>query len=120
MLRSHSRTIALILLLVFSERGGMRLWIHHWLHEHKAASASAPASDKIQFACDCFSEAMMPLEESTFFTISVPIQKGVALEDAPQPPAPETEELYCSLKGPPAALFCSSFTGPIGSQGYPG
>jgi hypothetical protein len=107
MLRRHSKVIALFLLLIFSERGSLRLWMHHWFHESKIASASSPDSQNLQLACDCFSEALMPFQESTVFTISVPLQKSIELGDAPQSPAPDTEEVYYSLKGPPAALFCS-------------
>ena len=120
MLRSHSRIIALFLLLVTCQQGSLRLWMHNWFHANKASQACTPDSQKIQLACDCFNEAMMPLQESTIFTLSVPTQKGIQLGDAPQSPAPDTEELYCSLKGPPATLFCSYSTDAIGSQGYPG
>jgi len=102
MLRRQSKTIAVLLLLVFSQKAGLRLWMHHWLHESKTSSTS-PAAEKFQQADDCFNEAMLPLQETAFFILSVPLQKGIVLQRAPQSPAPDREKIYYSLKGPPFA-----------------
>lgn len=99
MLRRHSKTIAVLLLLVFSQKAGLRLWMHNWLHASK--TIAAPASEKFQLACDCFNEAMLPLQETAFFTLSVPTQKGTDLGTTPPSPTPDTEKRYYSLKGPP-------------------
>jgi len=76
--------------------------MHHWLHESKTTSSS-PAAEKFQQTDDCFSEAMLPLQETAIFILSVPLQKGTALQSAPQSPAPDREKIYYSLKGPPSA-----------------
>ena len=105
MLRRHSKTIAVLLLLVFSQKAGLRLWMHNWLHASK--TIAVPASEKFQLACDCLNEAMLPLEETTLFTLSIPIQKGTVLGTAAPSPAPDTEQLFFSLKGPPRASVIS-------------
>jgi len=108
MLRRHSKTIAVLLLLVFSQKAGLRLWMHHWLHESRTLSTgTTPASEKFQGADDCFNEAILPLQETAFFTLSVPIQKGADLGTTPQSPTPNTEKRYYSLKGPPATSVLS-------------
>ncbi|WP_188930837.1 hypothetical protein [Puia dinghuensis] len=105
MLRRYSKTIAVLLLLVFSQKAGLRLWMHHWLHASKTISSYAtPGSDKIQLACDCFEDAMLPLQKTAIFTLTVPTQKATELGSAPQSPTPDTEAIYYSLKGPPPSL----------------
>jgi hypothetical protein len=104
----HSKTIAVFLLLVFSQKAGLRLWMHHWFHENKSIVSSCdPASPKIQLSCDCFTEAMLPLEETALVTFPAPIPTATELGSAPQSPTPDTEKVYYSLKGPPHASFFS-------------
>lgn len=107
MRRRYSRTIAIFLLLALSLHGGLRLWMHHWLHESKTASfRTIPGAATIQLADDCINDAMLPLQEATIFTIAVPVQKATELGQAPQPPTADTETIYYSLKGPPpSSLF---------------
>ena len=104
MLRRRSKIIAFFLLLVFSEQGGLRLWMHHWFHEYKTTgrSTTTPATETIHQACDCYQVAMMPLEAAVFFTLDIPIQKSTGLINAPEIHIPAAEKLYCSLKGPPS------------------
>jgi|SRR5579859_6150600 len=103
MLRRRKKIIAVLLLLVFSQKAGLRLWMHNWLHAGKiASSCGGAASEKIQLACDCFNEAMLPLEETAVFTVSAPIQKSTELGYPPPSLVPDTEKVFCSLKGPPA------------------
>ena len=102
MRRRYSKLIAVFLLLAFVQKAGLRLWMHHWLHESKTTSTS-PAAEKFQLADDCFNEAMLPLQETAVFTLSVPTQKGTPLQSAPQSPTPDREKIYYSLKGPPFA-----------------
>src|SRR5580704_561465 len=108
MRRRHSKIIAVFLLLVFSQKGGLRLWMHHLLHEARTSS-SCPEREtgKVQLACDCFSDAMLPLLESEMVILPAPRQNAIELAAAPQPLAPATEEVYYSLKGPPDFPFCS-------------
>jgi len=104
MLRPQSKIIAVFLLLVFSQKAGLRLWMHNWFHEGKTTlSCSAPASQKLQLQCDCFDDAMMPLLESPFFAVPVPIQKCTALTIVYHTSIPDAENIFYSLKGPPAS-----------------
>ena len=108
MFRRQSKIIAVFLLLVFSQKAGLRLWMHHWFHESKTGqSCSAPASQNLQLKCDCFDDAMMPLLESPFFTVPVPVTRYTTLTVAYQSPIPTTEDIFYSLKGPPASFHYS-------------
>lgn len=102
MLRKHSRILAFLLLLVFSQRAGLRLWMHHWFHEGKTTydrTASAPESLKL--TCDCFDDAMMPLLESPLIFFPAPVRHLTALTVDRPSPILSTGKVYCSLKGPP-------------------
>ncbi|TDW99101.1 hypothetical protein [Dinghuibacter silviterrae] len=105
MFRRHPKIIAVLLLLALSQHVGLRLWMHHWLHEHNTASAAAPV--QLQQACDCFSDTMLPLEESTVFTLTIPSQNATALGDIPSTTVPDTEKVFYSLKGPPVTPVCA-------------
>ena len=98
----HPKIIAIFLLLVFSQKLGLRLWMHHWFHETKTAQSSKfPCSEKKQVRCDCIDDALMPLTGSPFITVSITIQKYIVLLAAYNSPFSDTEELFYSLKGPP-------------------
>ena len=98
------KIIAIFLLLVFSQKLGLRLWMHHWFHEAKALQIShLPFGEKIQLGCDCFDDAMMPLTESPVITVVIPLQTSMVLVAGYHPPYSAAERLFYSLKGPPAS-----------------
>ncbi len=102
MLRKYSRTIALLLLLVFSQKAGLRMWMHNWLHESKSAhsrTTSGPQSLKLK--CDCFDDAMMPLLESPPIIVPEPVRQFTTLTINRHSPILSADKVYYSLKGPP-------------------
>jgi hypothetical protein len=104
MFRKYPRIIAVLLLLVFSQKAGLRLWMHHWFHENKTAqNQSVPRSGHLLLKCDCFDDAMMPLMESPVFVIPVPVLQYTTLTVARHSPILSAGKVYYSLKGPPAA-----------------
>lgn len=103
MRRLHPKIIAILLLLVFSQKLGLRLWLHHWIHEAQTLVIPGDSSSgNIQFQCDCFDDAMMPLMESAVITLPVPIRTWTILAAGYHPPFSAAEKLFYSLKGPPA------------------
>jgi hypothetical protein len=103
MLRKYPKIVALLLLLVFTQKAGLRLWMHHWFHESKIAQHQpATGSDNLQLKCDCFDDAMMPLLESTPFIVPIPIRQYATLRVAGHSPIRSADKVYYSLKGPPA------------------
>jgi hypothetical protein len=104
MFRKYPRIVAVLLLLVFSQKAGLRLWMHHWFHESKTAqNQSVPGSGDLQLKCDCFDDAMMPLMGSPVFVIPVPVRQYTTLTIARHSPILSADKVYYSLKGPPAA-----------------
>ena len=104
MRRLNVRIIALALVLVFTQKLGLRLWMHHWLHETKALSASKHANvDKLQPNCDCIDDFLMPLDGSAVIQLPLPVRSVHVAATAYIPPFSAPDERFSSLRGPPAA-----------------
>jgi hypothetical protein len=105
MRRLHPKIIAFILLLVFTQKMGLRLWMHHWVHESRAPyNATAANAASVHLKCDCIDDAMMPMVGSSLIALDVPAQKAIVLPAAYLPPFSAAEKVFYSLKGPPARL----------------
>lgn len=104
MRRLNVRIIALALVLVFTQKMGLRLWMHHWLHETKALSASRHTTvDKLQPNCDCIDDFLMPLTGSALIVLPPPVRTvHVVMATAYMPLIAAAEERHSSLRGPPA------------------
>jgi hypothetical protein len=103
MRRVHPKILAFILLLVFSQKLGLRLWMHAWVHESRAVHSTAiPNAAAVHLKCDCIDDAMMPLVGSSVVAFEGPIQEAVVMPTAYLPPFSAAEKLFFSLKGPPA------------------
>ncbi len=102
MRRLHPKIIAFILLLVFTQKMGLRLWMHAWVHESRGLqSAPVPNAAAVHLKCDCIDDAMMPLVGSSMIALDVPPQDAVTMPSAYLPPFSAAEKLFFSLKGPP-------------------
>jgi hypothetical protein len=100
--RRFPKTIAIVLLLVFTQKAGLRLWMHHWFHENRTASSkSAPTSENVQLKCDCFDDAMMPLLASPVYVVPVPVRDYTTLTVTRPCQILSADKIYYSLKGPP-------------------
>jgi len=103
MRRLNVRIIALALVLVFTQKMGLRLWMHHWLHETKALSASKHTTvDKLQPSCDCIDDFLMPLTGTALIELPPPVRTvHVIMATAYIPPYSAAEEPLSTLRGPP-------------------
>ena len=103
MFRKYPKMVAVLLLLVFTQKAGLRLWMHNWFHESKTAqNQSLPGSENLQLKCDCFDDAMMPLLESPQFTVPLPLRQYATFTVDRHSPILSADKVYYSLKGPPA------------------
>ena len=108
MFRRYPKTVAVLLLLVFTQKAGLRLWMHNWFHESKTAqSQSTAGTENLQLKCDCFDDAMMPLLESPQFVVPEPVRQFATLTVDRPSPIPDAIKVYYSLKGPPATTSLS-------------
>jgi hypothetical protein len=104
MLRRFSKIIAFLLLLVFTQKLGVRLWMHDWLHETQTRSLTSskfPTAEKLPLRCDCIDDMQMPLTATPAIVLEVPRQQSITLLAAWLPPFSAAEKVFYSLKGPP-------------------
>ncbi|HTR31936.1 MAG TPA: hypothetical protein VMH27_21835 [Puia sp.] len=103
------RIVSFFLILIFSQKMGLELWLHNWLHETTvtASVSSAPkAKAGIQHQrvrCNCIDDALNPLVEADV----------VDFDAGPQPALLHIADIYSSrlsaerefssLRGPPSA-----------------
>lgn len=98
------RLIAFFLLIAFSQKLGLRMWMHHWLHETKNVQSFRGSSTSTwEIKCDCGEDALMPLTSSPDFELSTPVKifTGFVYTDY-EPAYFSFIQLFPSLKGPPS------------------
>ena len=96
-----------LLMLVFSQKMGMGLYLHNWLHISKQqhAGTSSPGSgQEVKFACGCINDFTLPFTETPALqvpvpTISVHIPVAVAIVNLPV-----VYKYFRSLRAPPANI----------------
>src|ERR1700744_807289 len=99
MRRMPPKIIALVLLLVFTQKMGLRLWMHHWVHENRTLhNAAVPNAANPHPKCDCIEDAMMPMEGSSLIALGIPMQLAVILPATYLPPFSAAEKVFYSLK----------------------
>ena len=104
------RVISFVLLLVFTQKLGLGLWLHDWLHEPRpvhsfAFSHRGKANWQVQpVKCSCLEDATMPLIESAAYIYSVPKKYLIAYLLAVYSPTLSNDRLYAALRGPPLPL----------------
>jgi hypothetical protein len=106
--RSTIKVIAFVLVLVFSQRLGLTLWMHHLYHEGPRAQAlKAQKSGLPQWEvhCDCFEDAFMPMDQAYTFVYHAPMVGYLVLETVYKPATVYMVTLYSNLRGPPSPFF---------------
>ena len=102
--RIITKLTTLVLILVFSQKMGMGLYLHNWLHastQHATSSSKPLQGQEIQFACGCINDFNLPFTETTVPELPAP---GITVHK------PHTEPVYSfrtvtkyfrSLRAPP-------------------
>lgn len=91
------------MLLVFTQKLGLRLWLHNRYHIEQSNQKREPLSDNEDksFKCDCIDDFMMPLDEVPCLSLTIPTQQFTTLYSNYNLPFSSAENFFCSLKGPP-------------------
>ena len=94
---------AFILMLVFSQKMGMSLYLHNWLHTGKQLTAtSTPVSnEEIKFACSCISDFTLPVSETAVMEIPLPGKLVMNPVSSPAVAVPRIYKYFHSLRAPP-------------------
>ncbi len=101
--------LALLLLLIFAEKAGLRLWLHDYLHTNavlQAAEKNDHHSTKIiAVSCDCLDDFAIPMTETEVSALPLPvIQTHIPLEIYYNSPLYVTQ-IYSGLLRAPPVLF---------------
>jgi hypothetical protein len=101
--RIITKLTTLLLILVFSQKMGMSLYLHNWLHAAKQHNSSSnPVSgQEIQFACGCINDFNLPLTETTIPVLQVPVTTVNIPQAAPVFSIPTVFKYFHSLRAPP-------------------
>jgi hypothetical protein len=109
--RYNMKVIAFVLVLAFSQRLGLNLWMHRLYHEgprsHTVSKASIPGLPGWEIRCDCFDDAFMPMDEAYVFELHAPRIGYLLLETAYIPGTAYAVVRFPSLRGPPGLFFDS-------------
>lgn len=101
--RLITKLTALLLILVFSQKMGMSLYLHNWLHAPKQHTAESKpiSSQEIQFACGCINDFTLPFTETTVPDIPVPVTVVKQVYATPVYAIPAVYKYFHSLRAPP-------------------
>ena len=106
MKRLKNKITAILLIIAFTQKMGLGLFVHAWLHEKSIGLSSDPKNPVAHFQngkCSCIEDAMIPFTGSTaainiispvkyFFNFNNPLHSFYSSES----------KIYYSLRGPPA------------------
>jgi hypothetical protein len=99
--------IALVLILIFSQKLGLELWLHNLFHEFYALhSYSLPSKDsptlaKQQIKCNCLEDVFMPLLQTDAYLYQAPTRIFTNQLLSWYYPIISTRKVFSALRGPP-------------------
>jgi hypothetical protein len=101
--RIITKFTTLVLILVFSQKMGMNLYLHNWLHAATQHSSSSKpiSSQEIQFTCGCINDFNLPFTETTVPEIQVPVIAVNKPHGTPAFSIPAVFKYFHSLRAPP-------------------
>jgi hypothetical protein len=107
MQKLNARVVSFCLILIFSQKMGLELWLHNWLHA-TTVTASVSSTQKgnasvqhLQVKCHCIDDALNPLMEvdnGEFDAHPPPFAQPFAADFSSWVSA---EKTFSSLRGPP-------------------
>src|SRR5687768_18493981 len=98
--RFIKKLTTLVLILVFSQKMGMSLYLHNWLHAatQHTTSSKPVTSQEIQFACGCINDFNLPFTDSFVPAIQVPVITVNRLHATPVFSIPAVYKYFHSLR----------------------
>lgn len=103
--RIITKLTTLVLILVFSQKMGMSLFLHNWLHassQHTTSSSSNPLSEQeIQFTCGCINDFNLPFTETIVPELPAPVITVHKPHSEPVYSFPAVTKYFRSLRAPP-------------------
>jgi len=100
------KSFAIILLLVFTQKVGVGLYLHNWLHTNNCQQSSPIGSNVTGYACSCVDDFSMPFAEPIAEIVSsVPVLHQSFISSYIQPVL-TFSRIFNSLRAPPTFLSC--------------
>ena len=109
MRKANLRAISFVLILIFTQKLGLGLWLHNWLHHPRGSHSSAFMANgraclELQPAkCHCIDDALMPLIKSHPLEYQEHQKHLLALLLTGYPAAISRDKIFPALRGPPSA-----------------
>jgi len=103
--RIITKLTTLVLILVFSQKMGMSLYLHNWLHSSTQHTTSSKpiTSQEIQFACGCINDFNLPLTETSVPELQAPVMVVQKPHTEQVYSFPAVFKYYHSLRAPPVS-----------------
>jgi len=101
--RIITKLTTILLILVFSQKMGVGLYLHNWLHASKqhTTSSKPTTGQEIQFACGCINDFNLPFTETTVPSIEAPVAIVGQPHVNPIFTIPAVFKYFHSLRAPP-------------------
>ena len=109
MRKANLRVISFLLMLIFSQKLVLGLWLHNWLHERRSNHSSvavnngSPVFELQAVRCNCIDDALMPLIKSNPVKYQGHQRYLIALLLITHSAAISRDEVIPALRGPPSA-----------------
>jgi hypothetical protein len=100
--RHIQKCIAIILLLVFSQKIGVGLYLHSWLHTNTCKQSTPAAGSVIKLSCNCVDDFSTPFSDPVAATESFVEEHYQRFIAAYKPSASIASRFFYCLRGPPA------------------
>jgi len=110
MRRANLRLISFVLILIFTQKLGLGLWLHNWLHEPRVKHSLAiknnhgPCVEVQPAKCNCIDDSLMPLIRSNPFLYHAHQEHLAAvLLTRYSSPGARNDKKPPALRGPPSS-----------------
>src|ERR1700730_2613858 len=110
MRKLNLRMIALLFILIFSQKLGLELWLHNLFHEFRPLHTYAvskkdrPSIEQQQVKCNCLEDVLMPLLKADAISYLAPTRIFTTLFLLRYYPVISANKVFSALRGPPAAV----------------
>ena len=109
MQKLNVRIVSFFLILLFSQKMGLELWLHNWLHETTVTKSVNPTSkdesslQHQRVSCNCIDDALNPLMEADIVDLNTSPESTIQLFAVAYSSWLSAETRFSSLRGPPTA-----------------
>ena len=108
MQKLNARIVSFFLILAFSQKMGLELWLHNWLHETTVIASVGPTQkgkpilQHQRIKCTCIDDALMPLMEADEVDYTPHRRKSVDIFAPTYTSWLSIDQEFSALRGPPA------------------